>query len=269
MPGTAFVTGAAQGVRERVQGRSVLGRHRAVVVSVVVVVLGVAVAHVVGDAHRRDQLQAATTSAYERARPGADRRRAEADATLRRVSAPAAFQAASVSCRLEEDDAGLVVQNWRQVCTIRTVDIYPTTSRPATVTAQLNAADGGLPDDLLGVPPVPVDESAHSGGCLPLRGFASSPGAIPELRITLTRLEAHEFSSGTSLGFPVCGVPPQTYDDVAGTSRTRVEKAFPPAALDLDRSWLVMERETVFVRQDLGCHGLVFCGSPLKHPVLP
>lgn len=121
----------------------------AAVLLLVAILLAVFVVPQARTERRTAQLQTATTAAYQQTRPAVDQRRRTADQVLARTLRPATLNSAAVSCQLEEDHAGLMVQNWRQVCTIRTLDVYPTTLSYPALAAQLESAATGV-EELLG-----------------------------------------------------------------------------------------------------------------------
>lgn len=236
------------------------------VLLVVTILLAVFVVPQVQTARRAAQLQAATTAAYQQTRPAVDQRRRAADQILAPILGPAAFHSAVVSCRLDEDYAGLMVQNWRQVCTIRTLDVYPTTLSYPALAAQLESATANISsfEETVGAP---SSDPAPRYGCGPVRSYTTSSPGTPTSRINLIRLQADRFRlPDDPAGTTECSAPPQSHQ--SGTGATRIEAAFPPEALDLSRSLVVMERDTEFFRQDLGCAGLS-CSPPVKRAVLP
>jgi type II secretory pathway pseudopilin PulG len=234
------------------------------VLLLVAIVLAVFVVPQVRTESRTAQLQTATTAAHQQTRPAVDQRRRTADQVLARILGPAALGSAVVSCRLDEDYAGLMVQNWRQVCTIRTLDVYPTTLSYPALAAQLeSAATSG--EELLGAAST---DPAPRYGCGPVRSYSSPSLRTPSTRINLTRLQADRFNHPDDpAGTTGCSAPPQSYQSTTGA--TRIEAAFPPEQIDLARSWLVMERDTEFFRKDLGCAGLLACSPPVTSRASP
>lgn len=247
--------------REGARARSAV---TAGVLLLVAILLAVFVVPQVRTQRRTAQLQTATTAAHQQTRPAVDQRRRTADQILARTLGPAALRSAVVSCRLEEDYAGLMVQNWRQVCTIRTLDIYPTSLRYPALAAQLES-DATSVEELLGAAST---DPAPRDGCGPMRSYSSPSLRTPLTRINLTRLQADRFNHPDDpAGTTGCSRPPQSYPSTTGA--TRIEAAFPPELMDLARSWVVMERDTEFFRQDLGCAGFLACSPPVRRPVLP
>jgi hypothetical protein len=109
----------------------------------------------------RDRVQSATTEAYERIHPEADRVQASGIAVLAPLVGRPKLQSRVVTCELEARDRGFTAEGWRQLCTLRTVDLYQTNKSYDQLSDQLAAAakKRKISDAVLGAeaasPPLP------------------------------------------------------------------------------------------------------------------
>lgn len=242
-------------------------------VGVALVLSGVVVTAQVRHAVRTSELQAAVDAAYATARPESDRRRAAGDALLAGLVGPATLRSSTLTCTLGHSDSGLMVTRWSQQCTIRTVDVYPTTLSYADVSARIESAarDQGLDAEVLGaeVPGSGVSDSGGAGPaqteCGPVRTTGDAWATGPQ--VTVTRLQAgafHPDDPDRDLATD-CQVAVPVYDIAV----TRVDSSFAREAVTADRSWVVVERRTPFVDHDLECAGLLLCRAPVDSVRLP
>lgn len=214
--------------------------------------------------HQRTQhLQATVDATYAATRPAADRRHRTGDTLVAEVLGPHTFQASSVRCVLNGEDAGLIKQNWRLDCAIRTVDAYRTDLPYPRIASQLQQrADAFRGDPLVLGRPVTTTTPPH--GCGTLRAHS---GESPlDASVTISRLQAGHFEPTEHTGDPYhgCSAPVPVYD----LPTTRVEVAYPDTAVDPQHSWLTVERDTPFLSQSLGC-APPWCGVPVAEHVLP
>ncbi len=212
---------------------------------------------------RSHELHAATRSAYDAAQPDWNRVQVEDAAVLSSVLGPLRYRSRSVRCVLSSDYAGWIVQGWRQVCTLRSVDVYPTTESYQQLSARLRTAAGSPgTGSRLSAPPA---DPPPAHGCGVLRSHEA--GRSAELQLVVTRLEAGRFlaAEDPAAAYEPCAAPKPELDSGA----VRFEDTYSSADLTPTRSWVTVVHQTQFLNHDLGCRGVLFCKPPVEQPVLP
>lgn len=211
---------------------------------------------------RAQVLHTTTRSAYDAALPNWNRVQAEDTEVLNAVLGAPHYRSRSVRCVLDSDQAGWMVENYKQVCTLRAVDVYPTKRGYAELSAQLqSAASGTAAGARLAAPNDPVP--AHGCGLLRIDRWDASP----DVDVTVTRLQAGGFTASDSddAAFADCVAPPPDWE--SGT--VRFDETFAAADLTPNQSWVAVTHDAEFLRRNLGCRGIVFCSAPVNQPVLP
>ena len=237
----------------------------AAVVLVVALLVGLVELHGVVRTHQRtDQAQARVDAAYAAVRPAADQRHQAGDEALTNVLGPATLRSSVVHCDLDEIDAGLLVEDWRQVCVLWTIDAYRSDAPVPELRAQLRraAAAGARSGALLGRPA----DRPLVRGCGVLQGYTEDAAGPGGWSVVVSRLPAHGFDPLDEDGTrSLCHPPRQVYE----VGRNQVEQRYDPASLDAGRTWVVVQRTEPVISLDLGCAGLLFCDLPTSGVLLP
>jgi hypothetical protein len=222
----------------------------------------------------RDRVQFATTEAYERIHPEADRVQASGITVLAPLVGRPKLQSRVVTCELEPRERGFTTEGWRQLCTLRTVDLYQTNKSYDQLSDQLAAAakKRKVSDAVLGAeaasPPLPKGCPAVRFNH-PERESFHVGNEHPFYQVSLIQLQAGRFKPLARYDptRDACSTPPP-YDG-GYYLLARVERTFADSDISVRRSWLVVERETEFLRYDLGCIDITCSLPPLHQPVLP
>jgi hypothetical protein len=188
----------------------------------------------------RDRLQVATTEAYARIHPEADRIQAAGIAVLVPVLGKPKLQSRVVFCELDSRERGFVGEGWNQRCILRTVDLYQTNESYDQLSKQLAAAAAKhkAPEVVLGRsaarPPLPK-------GCPVVRlnverHHLRVRDERPFYQVNLTQLQAGRFKpfGQSDPTHADCTTPPP--DDDGDYRQSRIEKVFRDSEISLGRS---------------------------------
>lgn len=211
-------------------------------------------------AARVEPVRQQTSAALAAITPDFDARQSSTDAALVQLYGKPTYRARAVTCHLTGVGV-LRAESYVQDCSLRVVELYPVDGGIVEVAAELERSRAPVTAIGTQVPDIPAD-----GGCGQFR-YNYPPGDVETLRLG--------FLATRRLGLP--GERPSPSDrcqapdpvDRSGDYAFSADPTFDPAAVPLNRNWLVVDRQHIFFEADLGCEGQWWCGKPVPGPVLP
>lgn len=143
-----------------------------------------------------------------------------------------------LTCALEDHEGGLIVQDYYQECSLRTVDLIPTDRAASHQTAPEFCVGRRIPR---------------------LRGATGAE-----------RAEAYLGSAAALTNDPYASSCPDGVIDAPAAGVSRMLEGARPSALAPGSTWTVVVVETVVSTSTLGCSpwGLLFCSAPVDSPVM-
>lgn len=256
--------GSPDGIQPRTRSRA----HRVLLWLTVVTLLLTAAAVTALWANRTQRtrhVQSTVDASYAASSKQAGKRHHDGKMALSELLGPVALHASSVTCVLNPQEAGLMVQSYAIECAIRTVDIYRTELTYRAMSDELEELSAKGDDDplLLGSRD---DVPTPPGGCGFVRAWSGPHPSDPT--VTFRHLAAGSFdpSERAGVGDHGCVVPLPDYH----LNATRVDSSYEPTAISPEYSWVTIERDTPFLNEHLGCDTpWLLCGLPISTPILP
>lgn len=205
-----------------------------VLLGAVLLVVGLYVAHGLAGRHDVREAKERAVEEVSAALPAAERTAARQQAALHarlEVTGEPTYAWRELECSLDSRDAGWIVQDYEQVCGVRTVELYAVdTPRSGS------CRDRSLPidDPLLGVARITRGPTASLQGERPWERSCSG-------------------------------------DVLDGLGESRVLSGHRPDDLDASPAWVIAETRTSVSSTVVGCDpwGVAFCEQPFDEPVLP